>query len=769
MQKSNRTDNNKYYTYTIMNKKLNLILFALFSIFSLNINAHDFEMVNSDGKTIYYDITSSADLTVSVSYRGSSYNSYTNEYEGDISISSSVLYNGETYSVTSIGDHAFHNCDGLTSITIPNSVTSIGDWAFRLCDGLTSVTIPNSVSSIGDYAFSYCDALTSVTIGNGVTSIGDDAFEECDALTSINVDSDNPSYASLNGVLFNKEKTELIIYPKGKEGSYTIPNSVTSIEDWAFSSCDGLTSVTIGNGVTSIGNNAFSYCDGLTSVTIGNSVTSIGYDAFFNCSALTSVTIGNGVTSIGYDAFEGCDALTSINVDSDNPSYTSLNGVLFNKEKTELIIYPKEKEGSYTIPNSVTSIGDDAFKDCDGLTSVTIGNGVTSIGNNAFSYCDGLTSVTIGNSVTSIGYYAFFNCSALTSINVDSDNPSYTSLNGVLFNKEKTELIICPIGKEGSYTIPNSVTSIGDDAFRECDGLTSITIPNSVTSIGDDAICSCDALTSVTIGNGVTSIGDDAFWNCDALTSINVDSDNPSYTSLNGVLFNKGKTELIICPRGKEGPYTIPNSVTSIGEDAFKGCDALTSVTIPNSVTSIGDYAFMDCYGLTSVTIPNSVTSIGNYAFYYCYGLTSVTIPNSVTSIGNYAFYSCVALTEIYSLSSDPAVCGAGPFWWVDETIPVYIPYGSMSAYKSASEWKEFTNFIESEFTGVDEEVISTSDIKVISGNGIEINDYYGRIRIVNIAGQVVKDAYVNGYIQLSLPKGIYIVVTENYSQKVIL
>ena len=681
-------------------KKLNLLLLLIFSVISLNIYAHDFEMVNSDGKTIYYDITSSADLTVSVSYRGDSNSSYTNEYEGDISIPSSVSYNGETYSVTSIGYSAFRNCDGLTSVTIPNSVTSIGDDAFCLCD-----------------------ALTSVTIGNSVTSIGDDAFYLCYALTSINVDSDNPSYASLNGVLFNKEKTILITYPRGKEGSYTIPNSVTSIGDDAFYLCYALTSVTIPNSVTTIGDDAFYLCYALTSITIPNSVTTIGDDAFESCYGLTSVTIGNSVTSIGDNAFEGCDALTSINVDSDNPSYTSLNGVLFNKEKTELIICPRRKEGSYTIPNSVTSIGNQAFFHCYGLTSITIPNSVTSIGNQAFFHCNALTSVTIGNGVTSIEDDVFEGCDGLTSINVDSDNPSYTSLNGVLFNKEKTILITYPKGKEGSYTIPNSVTSIGSYAFYWCNGLTSITIPNSVTSIGNRA-----------------------FYSCYGLTSINVDSGNPSYTSLNGVLFNKGKTELIICPRGKEGSYTIPNSVSSIGDDAFRDCDALTSITIPNSVTSIGDDAFCLCDGLTSVTIGNGVTSIGDDAFYYC-----------------------DALTEIYSLSSDPAVCDANSFRGVDKTIPVYIPYGSMSAYKSASEWKDFTNFIESEFTGVEDNEISASEIKVISGNGIEINDYYGRVRIVNIAGQVVKDAYVNGSIQISLPKGIYIVVTENYSQKVIL
>ena len=290
------------------------------------------------------------------------------KYSGEVVIPESVEHEGATYSVTSIGNYAFYDCSGLTSVTIGNSVTSIGDDAFGVCFGLTSVTIPNSVTSIGDYAFEYCSGLTSVTIPNSVTSLGG-----------------------------------------------------------AFYKCSGLTSVTIGNSVTSIGGGAFNGCSGLTSVTIGNSVTSIGASAFRGCSGLTSVTIPNSVTSIGAYAFSDCSVLTSV-----------------------------------TIPNSVTSIGDDAFSGCSGLTSVTIPNSVTSIGSYAFEGCSGLTSVTIGNSVERIGFYAFSGCSGLTSV-----------------------------------TIPNSVTSIWADAFRECSGLTSVIIGNSVTSIGGDVFRDCPELLDV--------------------------------------------------------------------------------------------------------------------------------------------------------------------------------------------------------------------------------------------------------------------------------
>ena len=303
-----------------------------------------------------------------------------------------------------------------SSYTIPNSVTTIDFGAFECCNNLTSITIPNSVTYIYRDAFRYCNNLTSVTIPNSVTSIGDWAFDGCNNLTNITVDIENENYSSENGILFNKDKTELICFLSAKsDSSYTIPNSVTSIGSYAFSGCNNLTSITIPNSVTSIGSYAFSGCDNLTSITIPNSVTSIGSYAFSDCYNLTSITIPNSVTSIDYDAFYRCTNLTSITVDIENKSYSSENGILFNKDKTEIIRYsPGKNDSSYTIPNSVTNIGSYAFSDCYNLTSVTIPNSVTSIGGYAFSGCDNLTSITIPNSVTSIGIYAFRNCDNLT-------------------------------------------------------------------------------------------------------------------------------------------------------------------------------------------------------------------------------------------------------------------------------------------------------------------------------------------------------------------
>ena len=525
-------------------------------------------------------------------------------YDSRSRVKSAVIADG----VTSIGDDAFKGCTSLTSVTIPDSVTSIGWDAFEDCTSLTSVTIPDSVTRIGEQAFDGCKSLASVTIPDSVTSIGDGAFYCCDSLTGIWVAEGNSHYSSdASGVLFDKNMTALIQCPGRFFGAYTIPDSVTSIDNRAFYSCKSLTSVTIPNSVTIIGERAFSYCTSLTSVMIPGSVTSICDYAFNGCTSLTSVTIPDSVTSIGEYAFAYCTSLTSVTIPD---SVTSIGEYAF-RDCTSLT--------SVTIPDSVTSIDVCAFDGCKSLTSVTIPNSVTSIGEYAFYDCTSLTSVTIPDSVTSIGDGAFYCCDSLTGIWVAEGNSHYSSdASGVLFDKNMTALIQCPGRFFGAYTIPDSVTSIDNRAFYSCKSLTSVTIPNSVTSIGDGAFYKCDSLTSVTIPDGVTSIDWCAFSDCTSLTSV-----------------------------------TIPDSVTSIDVCAFDGCKSLTSVTIPNSVTSIGDCAFRDCTSLTSVTIPNSVTSIGDCAFQYCASLTSVTIPDSVTSINNGAFYDCTSLTDVYYAGSE--------------------------------------------------------------------------------------------------------------------
>ena len=586
-------------------------------------------------------------------------------------------------SVTSIGRRAFEGCTNLKSITIPNSVTEMGRRAFSGCSSLIGIAIPNSVTEIGKYAFDGCKSLTSITIPDGVTSIGDGAFYNCSSLTEIKVASENSNYVSVNGVLYNKDKTTIICYPAGKKGnnykipdgvtkvdssafigcssltSITIPNSVTEIGYSVFEGCTNLKSITIPNGVTSIGDSAFEDCTSLTSITIPNSVTSIGDSAFEDCTSLTSITIPNGVTSIGDSAFEGCTSLTSITIPN---SVTSIGfGAFIGCSSLTSITIPDSVTcigdsafngctslTSITIPDSVTSIGESAFSGCSSLASITIPDSVMSIGNDAFHECSSLTSITIPNSVTSIGDYAFLGCSRLTAIDVNTDNKDYTSVNGVLFYNDKT--IICyPAGKKGNnYKIPDGVTSICRYAFSGCTSLTSITIPDSVTSIGIGAFVGCSSLTSIMIPDNVTYIGGAVFADCSSLTEIKVSTQNAKYVSVNGVLYNKDKTTIMCYPAGKKDKnYKILDGVTEICTSAFNGCSSLTSITIPDSVTEIGVSAFSGCSSLTSITIPDSVTRIDMSTFRGCSSFTSITIPDNVTYIDIWAFNGCTGLTAI--------------------------------------------------------------------------------------------------------------------------
>lgn len=507
-----------------------------------------------------------------------------------------------------------------------------------------------TVTVISDWSFEDYVSLTSITMGYGVTNIGQWAFFGCTGLTAFTVSESNAVYSSTNGVLFNQSQTTLIRHPEGRGGSYTIPDGVTLIENGAFSSCAGLSSVTLPDGITGIGISAFYDCTGLTDFAMGSNVTRIGQSAFSGCAGLTNITIGSGVTNLGAYTFSGCAGLTGLTIPD---SVTDIPMRTFS-QCTGLI--------SVTIGSGVTNIGYDAFQNCTSLTGIAVPDGVTGIADFAFEGCAAMAGITIGAGVTDMGDSVFFGCVSLTGFAVNAGNPVYSSTNGVLFNKSQTTLIQCPEGKPGSYTIADSVTdirewafyrcaaltnivigsgvtNIGVSAFRDCSGLAGVTIgsgvinipesafegcsglsgaaiPDNVAGIGDSAFRSCSSLAGVTIGSGVTSIGTWAFHECTSLANITVSALNSVYSSLDGILFNKDQTTLILCPEGRAGTYTIPDHVVSIGASAFRECTNLTSVTISVGVTSIGDMAFAWCDSLTEVYFKGDAPATGSDVFH---------------------------------------------------------------------------------------------------------------------------------------------------------
>ena len=786
-------------------------------------------------------------------------------------------------SVTYIECDAFRLCENLTCITIPNSVTEIGGEAFLGCTNLICATIPDSVTDIGYDIFECCRSLISVTIPNNVTSIEYFAFPRHNSLKEFIVHDDNENFSTIDGVLFNKDKTSLIRYPTKKGDTYIIPNSVTSIEShafdmcsldsitipnsvtdiwekafndcfllcelhnnspvpqaisnsvfrlhrpgycrlyvpegsydayknakgwsdfiriidpyiiritihvetegtlilpeltvesdnskiveltitgnlndkdiekirnmaiytysnnpieldlsdanivnntiegYAFMDCKSLTNITIPDSVTSIEYGAFKGCTSLTKITIPDCVTYIGVSAFSGCKSLASITIPNSVTSIERWAFEECESLTEITipnnvtlienfafhkcislkkfiVSEENTEFSSIDGVLLNKDKTTLICYPSAKPSStYIIPNSVKNIqgGTDVEISCFANTRYE------DIESGSFEECSNLICLYIPGSISNIGKGAFYNCTSLKEFIVSEENSEFSAIDGVLYNKDKTKLICYPISKSDTvYAIPDSVTSIGTVAFTGCKNLKNIVIPNSVTDIGEiKTFDDCTSLTSITIPNGVTSIGSWTFRNCASLKSI-----------------------------------TIPNSVTYIGWQSFVLCESLTSITIPDSVTQIEQRAFILCSSLKEFivseeninfstiegvlfdknktfliyyplakgeiyTIPNGVTDINDHAFWRCKRLISITIPDSLTSIHEDTFYDCTGLKEIHNNSPVPQrMCyndynNYDFFNGVDlETCKLYVPKGSYEAYKNAESWSGFTNIIE--------------------------------------------------------------------------
>lgn len=520
--------------------------------------------------------------------------------------------------LTNICDDAFENCSNLQSIIIPNTVTSIGREAFDQCTSLKQVTLGNAVETIGSGAFG-STAITSITLPSSVTSIEDYAFSYCKKLTEI-----------------------------------TIPGSVSSIGNYAFQYCEQLSKATIEEGVKSIGYSAFQYCSKMTDISLPSSLISIGSSAFSSCSALASVVIPEQITTIEASTFSHCSSLKEVTLP--NNLQTIGDNAFYSCRFTHI-----------DIPHSVASLGYSAFSGCDNLTSVTLPNSITNIPRNAFSGCSNLTSVTIPEGVITIGHSAFSYCNLL---NLSLPNSLQTIENGAEYfdngafegNKNLIEV-----------TIPDNVTALGAYTFEGCTALSQVTLPDGLLSIGACTFQNCTSLKSITFGADLLTIGENAFENCSALSSVAIPdkvSIIPEYAFYNCSVLSQ---------------VSLPKQLATIEVAAFMNCKSLSSIILPEGLTTIEGAAFYDC-NLTNLLLPQSLRTIGegvvtvgattsdyHGAFEKNSNLTTITIPQSVTTLGSDAFAECAALSQV-TLSEGLTTIGARAFYNCSALKTIQLP-----------------------------------------------------------------------------------------------
>ena len=567
-------------------------------------------------------------------------------------------------SVSTISEGAFRNCDRLKSVEIPDSVQTISNEAFYDCDGLMYVVIPDSATGIGNNTFQSCDSLMSVTVGRRVTFIYYNAFYDCTKLVEV---------INRSNLVFTIGSDGYGCVARYAKEIHDGESKIDTVGDYIFCTFDGVnylldytgseTEITLPTDYKGesyeIYTRAFYGRSEIASAVIPDGVTCIGVSAFSDCTNLTSVTVGRGVVSLASSAFSGCTNLKTVYYNSACTDFQfGISNVFFYAEK---MVFGGESIpdrlflNSYgynnnnatlkeiVIENTVKTIGSSAFRGCVSLTSVAIPDSVESIGASAFSGCTNLTSVTVGRGLTDVGNNVFSECTNLKTVYYNSsysENNMFPYAEKVVFGGEgvPAEFFYTFSGTNTTLkeiVIENTVKTIGNSAFYDCDGLTVVDIPDSVTSIGSSAFSDCGGLTSVTIGSDVKTIGAYAFRNCVKLTVVAIPD---SVESIGQYAFD-GCAEL--------ASVTIGNGVKTIGAYAFRNCAKLTSLSLGSSIESMGTYAFSNCDGLTDIEIPDSVTNIDSYVFSYCDNLESVTIGSGVKTVGYAAFRYCSKLESV--------------------------------------------------------------------------------------------------------------------------
>ena len=652
-------------------------------------------------------------------------------YNFDKNVTSVTIPN----SVTKIGGSAFKDWTNLAQVTFGESLKTIGDWAFISCSSLTRIDLPNSLESIGGYAFRDCSNLSDITLGDSLKTIGEGAFRGCTALESIIIPNSVRSFArdvfrdcsSLSSVTLSSSLKTIGDWAFAGCSALTridLPNSLESIDSFAFDDCSNLSYITFGESLKTIGEHAFNGCGSLNTVNIPNtdflfSDYSFGYERNRNPFSKASILHVNGKEVTELVIPEGVEELNGgffYNFGKNVTSVTIANSV---KNIGDRAFSDWTNLSQVTFGESLETIGEFAFYVCFALSRIDLPNSLNSIGHCAFAECSNLSYLTIGDSLKTIASGAFSRCDTVNISKVDflfndysfgNTNPFSIASTLHVNGKEVTELAI-PDGVEEirggffynfgknvtSVTIPNSVKNIGNSAFRdwtnlsrvtfgeslktigieafwECMALESVVFPNSLDSIMARAFEGCSKLSSVTFGDSIVFVGESAFYRCENLQSIHVTNLETWYA----VNFENGSNPLyyakhLYCNGEEVTQLVIPDGVTEVTKDLFKGYENITSVVIPNSVVKIGDYAFSNLANLKSVTLGDSLKTIGTAAFRGCTALESIVIPNSVTSFARDVFRGCSNLASV-TLGNSLQTIGGSSFWECTRLDSIIIP-----------------------------------------------------------------------------------------------